>query len=298
MFGDPATTRPLRKIHEDILPWTDNLAQTLGGKKPFTPFDPQAPDWSNYELFKTNAVSKYLEGDPTVLSKIAGSVAEKAPAEVKEYYKMLDVIKKTGHDLVFLGDIFDLWIALPGYEEDIHLKFIAWCLEQKDSRVIGFIEGNHEYYLASQRAQAFTWCSNDAWWLDDTGTLYVHGDQINRKDKQYLAFKKKKKNRFSKLILRHLPLGPKMMQSIKTGLKRTNKEFRLQIPRNELTFFANDRFAEGIDTIFVGHFHQEYRHCNEESKELYVLPDWLGTQKITLYQKSPKKISTMHWREL
>ena len=222
----------------------------------------------------------------------------KARGNHTAFFQMLEVIKRTEHDLIFLGDIFDLWIALPRYEEDIHLEFIAWCLEQKNSRVIGFLEGNHEYYLASQRAQAFTWCSHAPWWQDDTGTLFVHGDQINRKDKKYLAFKKLIKNSISKLIMRHLPFGPKIAGSIKTGLQRTNKEFRLLIPLNEIRIFANDRFAEGVDTILVGHFHQEYFHCNAESKKLYVLPDWLGTQKITLYQNNPKKITTRHWREL
>ncbi len=91
----------------------------------------------------------------------------KARGNHKVFYHMLEAIEKTEHDLIFLGDIFDLWVALPRYETDIHSKFIAWCLEQKKNRTIGFLEGNHEYYLASQRGQAFTWCSNDAWWQDD-----------------------------------------------------------------------------------------------------------------------------------
>jgi UDP-2,3-diacylglucosamine pyrophosphatase LpxH len=229
---------------------------------------------------------------------ITDAHVSKARGNHAAFFKMLEAIESTEHDLIFLGDIFELWIALPRYEEDIHLKFIAWCLEQKNSRAIGFLEGNHEYYLASQRAQAFTWCSNDAWWQDDAGTLFVHGDQVNRKDRNYLAFKKLIKNRISNFILRRLPFGPKIAESIKKRLKKTNIEFRLKIPRDEIKFFADNKFAEGVDTIFVGHFHQEYCYRNQESKKLYVLPDWLGTQKVTLYQKNPKKISTKHWREL
>ncbi len=222
----------------------------------------------------------------------------KARGNHAAFFKMLEAIERTEHDLIFLGDIFELWIALPRYEDDIHKKFIAWCLEQKNNRTIGFLEGNHEYYLASQKAQAFTWCSNDAWWQDDDGTLFVHGDQVNRRDRIYLTFKKLIKNSISKFILRSLPLGPKIAGSIKKGLNKTNIKFRLQIPRDEIKFFADNRFAEGVDTIFVGHFHQEYCYRNQESKKMYVLPDWFGTQKVTLYQKNPKKISTLHWREL
>ncbi len=229
---------------------------------------------------------------------VTDSHLSKARGNYTAFYKMLEAIENTEHDLIFLGDIFDLWIALPRYETNIHNKFIAWCLEQKNNRTIGFLEGNHEYYLASQRAEAFTWCSNDAWWQDDAGTLYVHGDQINRKDKKYLLFKKLSKNSISKYILQSLPFGPKIADSIKGGLKKSNNKFRLQVPLDEIKFFADNRFAEGVDTIFMGHFHQEYCYRNPESKSLYVLPDWLGTQKVALFQKNPIKISTMHWREL
>lgn len=222
----------------------------------------------------------------------------KARGNHTAFFTMLEAIERTEHDLIFLGDIFDLWIGLSRYEEDLHIKFIAWCLEQKDRRTIGYLEGNHEYYLANQRAQAFTWCSPDAWRQDDAGILFVHGDQINRKDRNYLALKKLINNSMTKYFLRFLPYGPDIAKSFKRGLKKTNKKFRMQIPQDEIKFFADNRFAEGIDTIFVGHFHQEYCYRSRESKKLYVLPDWLATQKITLYQKNPQKISTMHWRKL
>jgi len=215
-----------------------------------------------------------------------------------DFFKMLAAIEKTEHDLIFLGDIFDLWIALPRYEEDIHVNFIAWNREQKNNRTIGFLEGNHEFYLAAQRAQAFTWCSDEAWWQDDAGTIFLHGDQVNRKDKKYLAFRKLIKNNVVEFILRYLPYGPELVMRVKHELKQTNKKFRIQIPWDEIVLFAENRFAAGVDTIFVGHFHQEYCYRNQEFKKMYLVPDWLGTQKVTLYHKNPRKISTLHWRDL
>jgi len=222
----------------------------------------------------------------------------KARGNDTAFNKMLTALENTEHDLIFLGDIFDLWVALPRYETGIHRNFLSWCREQKKHRTVGFLEGNHEYYLASQRAEAFTWCSNDAWWQDDAGTLYVHGDQINRKDRNYLLFKKLSKNSIARYILRSLPFGPKIADSLKAGLKKTNQQARLQIPWDEIKFFADNRFAEGVDTIFMGHFHQEYCCANQESKNLYLLPDWLGTQKVALFEKNPRKLSTRPWREL
>jgi UDP-2,3-diacylglucosamine pyrophosphatase LpxH len=222
----------------------------------------------------------------------------KARGNDTAFFHMLAAIENTEHDLIFLGDIFDLCIALPRYETEIHHHFTSWCREQKKNRTIGFLEGNHEFYLASHRAEAFTWCSNDAWWQDEAGTVYVHGDQINRRDTNYLRFRKLGKNRISRYILRWLPFGPNIADSLKKGLKNTNMQSRLQIPWDEIKSFADNRFAEGVDTIFVGHFHREYGYGNQESKKMYLLPDWLGTQKVSLFQKNPLKISTRPWREL
>ena len=222
----------------------------------------------------------------------------KARGNDTAFFQMLAAIENTGHDLIFLGDIFDLWIALPRYETAIHHHFISWCREQKKKRTIGFLEGNHEFYLANQRSEAFTWCSSNAWWQDDAGTAYAHGDRINRKDTNYLRFRRLSKNGISRYILRNLPFGPKIAQSLKEGLKNANNQYRLQIPWDEIKSFADIRFAEGIDTLFVGHFHREFCYGRHESKKMYLLPDWLDTQKIALFQNNPQKISIRPWREL
>ncbi|UCD81839.1 MAG: metallophosphoesterase [Desulfobacterales bacterium] len=222
----------------------------------------------------------------------------KAAENIGAFFRMLEAFEKTDHDLIFLGDIFDLWIAMPRYEKDIHAHFSGWCREQKTNRTIGFLEGNHEFFLADEKADTFTWCAKNAWRRDHSGVLFVHGDQINRKDRMYLCFKKLTKNKITKFILRNLPGGPSLIGSIQLGLNQLNNKYRGYIPEEEIKYFAESRFAEGIDTIFAGHFHREYCYRNDESKELYILPDWLSTQKITLYQERLKMVTTIHWKEL
>jgi UDP-2,3-diacylglucosamine hydrolase len=223
---------------------------------------------------------------------------DKAAENHIAFFQMLEALEKTDHDLIFLGDIFDLWIAMPRYEEDIHDQFSAWCRNQKTIRAIGFLEGNHEFYLADEKPETFTWCPKNACRRDNTGVLFVHGDQINRKDKIYLGFKKLTKNKITKFILRTLPCGPSLIGSLQGGLNRIDNKNRGYLPEEEIEKFAESRFAEGVDTIFAGHFHREYRYRNYESKELYVLPDWLSTQKITIFQECPKLIKSIHWKEL
>ncbi len=229
---------------------------------------------------------------------ITDAHVSKARDNYSTFFQMLAAIEKTGHDLIFLGDIFDLWIALPRYEEEIHTTFIDWCRNQKKFRTIGYLEGNHEFYLASERARAFTWCSSKGWRRDDPGLLFIHGDLINRKDKGYLLLNKLIKNNLMKNILRYLPYGPEIASSVKQRLKKTNKKFRIQIPWDEIRLFADDRFAKGVDTILVGHFHRESFLPYHEPKKLWILPDWLSTEKVTVYEKGSQKLSVMHWKEL
>ena len=222
----------------------------------------------------------------------------KATGNHATFFSMLESLGKNDQDLIFLGDIFDLWVALPGYESDLHHDFSRWCRDQKKHRTIGFMEGNREYYLAAERRQAFSWCSAGAWYRDDSGTLFVHGDQINRRDRNYSAFRKLLKNRMAKFILNGLPFGPRFVDACKQRLKQTNTQFRLHLPREEIRVFAESRFAEGVDSIFVGHFHQEYIYRNSDSKSLYILPDWFSTQKVTAFDQESKKAVCLHWKQI
>jgi len=147
----------------------------------------------------------------------------------KEFFYMLDRLSRTSHDIVFLGDTFDLWIGLHRYETTLHRKFLEWCMLEKMRRSIGFVEGNHEYFIADERHHYFTWCSQAAWKSKDGKILFCHGDMINTKDHNYLRFRKVMKNRWTKTVVRHIPMGPALTQVVKRRLKATNLKFRQSI---------------------------------------------------------------------
>ena len=58
---------------------------------------------------------------------IADAHVDAAGNNVSDFFQMLQAIEKTDHDVIFLGDIFDLWVALPRYEKDIHRAFSRRC---------------------------------------------------------------------------------------------------------------------------------------------------------------------------
>ena len=66
----------------------------------------------------------------------------------------------------------------------------------------------------------------------------------------------------------------------------------------EIEDFARARFAEGVNVIFIGHFHMQYHYRNRDAKVLRLLPDWFSTQKVTIYDRDTKEIKSIHWEEV
>ncbi|GBC62762.1 hypothetical protein DENIS_3739 [Desulfonema ishimotonii] len=215
------------------------------------------------------------------------------------FFEMLRAFEETAGDLIFLGDIFDLWIALPGFEQEIHREFLAWCRTQKGRRKIGFIEGNHEFFLARKKGDAFSWCTDGPCRDDGRGHLFCHGDQINRKDRNYLRFRRLVRNSVTRMLLKHIPLGPELAEQVRRGMKNTNPVFRKMFPENEITAFGKDCFRDRrVRTVFVGHFHREYVMPFSPGRRLYLLPDWLSTEKVALYREATGEMILSHWREM
>lgn len=214
------------------------------------------------------------------------------------FFDMLRAFENTAEDLVFLGDIFDLWIALPRYERALHHRFLAWCATQKLRRRIGFVEGNHEYFLARRRGRFFSWCSDEAFWKDGCGNIFCHGDQVNRLDRNYLRFRRAAKNDFSRAALRWLPFGPSFVERIKVQLKLTNPLLRKHLPRQQIEAFATARFAEGARMVFVGHFHRAYRYRDGRGRSLYTVPSWFDDQMITRFEPGTGNVRHAEWSAL
>jgi len=214
------------------------------------------------------------------------------------FFDMLSAFESCDHDLIFMGDIFDLWIALPRYEKEIHRRFLTWCKSQKERRTIGYIEGNHEYFLADERKQFFSWCTADAFRQDENGNVFCHGDQVNCRDRNYLRFRGLAKSGISKQILRLLPPGPRFVEYLKTRMKQTNLDFRQHFPKQAVEAFAEQRFAAGGRTVFIGHFHQPYRYHGSKGGALHTVQGWLGSGMVTLFDKERGSVIHKNWQEL
>ncbi len=215
---------------------------------------------------------------------IADSHISSGTYDEKIFFRMLKSFEKNNEDIVFLGDIFDLWIALPRYEEKIHKKFLLWCKKEKKRRNIGFIEGNHEYFVAWERSAYFSWCSDRNWKTFEGGLVFCHGDMINTEDKNYLFMRKSLKNKFTKKLISFLPYGPEIADIAKEGLKKTNSGYRKYIPMNKVICFAKARLNENNKIVFAGHFHEKYTLEFDGGKRFVAVAPWCKDYEVAFYE--------------
>jgi UDP-2,3-diacylglucosamine pyrophosphatase LpxH len=229
---------------------------------------------------------------------IADAHVSRSRGNADAFFRMLAALERGPGDVVFLGDIFDLWVALPRYEDDLHRAFLSWCRQQKMDRRVGFVEGNHEFFLAQTHAGAFTWCTQHAGQLDAEGLLFSHGDRINRRDRNYRLFRRLTKNPAAKMLMAALPFGPRLVHHIKLAMKGTNQQFRKNLPVNQLHQFAEACFAQGTTRIFMGHFHHGYHYRGAQGGDLHTLPDWFSQGWISVLPSDRSELLQGHWQGL
>lgn len=229
---------------------------------------------------------------------IADAHVSKENGNIDDFFEMLDLLAQSDQEIIFLGDIFDLWIGLRRYEEDHHRRFIDWVGKRTERGLVGFVEGNHEFYVAKRYRKTFHLASPTGFRDESRGLLFVHGDLINRADKNYLRFRLLTKNFLTRSLLRFMPFGLKLAEKLKQRLKTTNKPFKIKLPEEALREYAEARFEEGVRRVLVGHFHDPFTHEHADGRGLYVLPAWLNTQMVAVLNGPDYTPVVRHWRAL
>jgi len=191
-------------------------------------------------------------------------------------------------DWLFLGDVFDVWVGLKGFETDVQKNFIWWVSERR--RVgcwVGLWLGNREYFLDGL-ADKFDFMGEGIdGKLQGEPFVFEHGDLINPEDRQY---------RFWNLISRSGPLwlfakiipafiGKRIVIFLEKKLQTTNMENKAKFPREE---FQKAVDKSGADFFITGHF-----HTFEEVEKGVSIP-WAHDGKFVLWQNGEFKLLDGH----
>ena len=218
----------------------------------------------------------------------------------EDFFRMLGDVSQLPGDvgIIFLGDIFDLWIALRGYENDEHRRFLDWCRREKTHRQIVFLEGNHEFYLKRHHEGCFTVCNETFYKSNDI--LFLHGDVAQKKFGFHRCFRAFAKNAFGDWVMGWLPFGPAFASIMKRFLSSGGlPDFeKLKKP----LCYAERRVASfcrkfDVSHVIMGHFHHPVHRDLSGGKTMDIIPAWKTAGKIGLLT-ADGAIEVLSWKKL
>lgn len=206
-------------------------------------------------------------------------------AHAESFVRFLGTVGPTASTLILVGDIFDLWVARPGMETSYHRKLVDAVAElRRAGVVVKYVEGNRDYYIRERHSiRSFDEVAEVALAVQHGGRRFhvEHGDQVNRRDRQYLLWRALSRSVLGRGAFGAIPIAHRrrIVERVEVKMRRTNRKFRIAFPEDQAEAFARRAFRGGADTIVLGHFHQA-RLLELEGTEsgrpgqLYVLPGW------------------------
>lgn len=206
--------------------------------------------------------------------------------------------KDTGHleeirkknsqvDWLFLGDCFDLWIGLPGYETPAQKEFLHWVdLRRQEGAWVGLWLGNREYFLDYLAPRFDLMGEGTGGQLTGESLYFEHGDLINEKDIQYRLWNLLSRSSFTWILFRLIPAswGQHLGSWLESKLRTTNQNYKIAFPQDSFYEVAQ-LFSPSI--FIVGHFHTEHQIENGR-----VIP-WNYSGSHALWSKGHLELKTM-----
>lgn len=203
--------------------------------------------------------------------------------EVEAFLGFLDALPGRASVLAILGDLFAAWIGRADLLRRHHERVVDGLrrLRERGVRVL-YVEGNHDFFLGRLY-------DDDPFEVIATETLEVlwngrllhlaHGDLMNRRDRQYRAWRRLSKSRPFFAAFNLLPRATRLrvVDGLERGMATTNMDFRGGFPVGECLAYARPRIRAGTDALVFGHFHDERRIDvaeGERKGSVFVLPAW------------------------
>ena len=206
------------------------------------------------------------------------------PVALENFLAFLERESEGCGAIIFLGDLFDLWLGPPLLQEPHHL-LLTDALDgfRRRGFLLAYAEGNRDLFVAHHfDRKLFHLATGGAIILTRGGRRFVlvHGDRLNRIDYNYRIWNRLVRSGLVRLLLGALPPRWTMRAAaaLERSLRSTNRRFRTYFPHVQCERYARAQFGRGADVVLLGHFHQrlyfQYGAGSGPGGEVYVLPDW------------------------
>jgi UDP-2,3-diacylglucosamine hydrolase len=197
----------------------------------------------------------------------------------------LDALADEGiRRLVLLGDLFQVWVGYPAFETPDVRQLLGAVDRLRAAGIrVDYIEGNRDFFVAAgpYRNRFDDVGLECAFAAGGTRYLAVHGDGLNDRDRQYLAWRWLSKSPPVRAVVRRMPAGwvRRMVLRTERQLSGTNFKHRSQVPEAAIRAYAERRLAEGHDVLLLGHFHEPARFA-VPGGEVRLLDAWFRGRRV------------------
>jgi len=225
---------------------------------------------------------------------------ERERARTAKLHAFLATLPGRAKRLVIAGDLFDFWFEYGTVIPRQHFSTLAALRRLREAGVaITYMNGNHDFWLGRFLGDEIGVTTHDgALELEHHGRrVWVHhGDGLIGGDNGYRILKRILRSPASIGLYRwiHPDLGIPLAHWVsgRSRHARDPEHFPADRLWNEV---ARPRFAEGFDSVVIGHFHRAIDRC-EDGRQLVVLGDWieqftyarLGAGDLKLESWSPR----------
>jgi VanZ family protein/UDP-2,3-diacylglucosamine pyrophosphatase LpxH len=161
-------------------------------------------------------------------------------------------------DWLFLGDIFDVWVGLPGMETESQRSFLWWVQDRRVARRwIGLWMGNRDYFLDRLAPQFDLIGEGIGGGLPAEGLRFEHGDLVQGADRTYRFWNLVSRSAPVWLLVALLPpvLAQRLARYLERSLRTTNRTYRVTFPQAP---FQNAVAEAPERTLLTGHFHTHH----------------------------------------
>jgi len=165
-------------------------------------------------------------------------------------------------DWLFLGDVFDVWVGIPGMETEAQRAFLSWVDARRVAgRWVGLWMGNREYFLDGHAGRFDLMGEGINGGLEGEALSWEHGDLVNAADHQYRLWNLMSRSGPFWLLFRCMPAGLARKVSVwmERKLRTTNATYKLRFPREA---FRAAAIAHPGTTFLTGHFHTHEVEAN------------------------------------
>jgi len=204
------------------------------------------------------------------------------------FLELLDDLASSASRVVFLGDLFNLWIGRRELARS-HQIAVAGRLRELRARgvVVRYIEGNRDFRVGECfGGDLFDDVSNGGIEERFGGRRIwaIHGDLANAADRQYRAWRRLSRTSVVWWLFNLVPRRRRLRlaEAAETRMRTSNTGFKRAFPEEVVRAYGRSFLREPGDIVVLGHFHVEkdlrLDPPGVEGRVL-VLPEWRSSRR-------------------